>query len=108
MVSRTSVDASCTNVFVLTLEKPEIADDSESEDRLDWSNVGITNFCPTYCRIRFVFFFCFCFYDTQFNVYCVFFYCFGIGIFVCFGYTFTRQNEKEKKKEYVNITSEHH
>lgn len=44
IVSRTSVDASCTNVRALALEKPEIADDSESEDRRDWSNEeGTTN-----------------------------------------------------------------
>lgn len=48
IVSKTNVDASWTNVFVLTLEKPEIADDSESEDRLDWSKVGTTNLGPIF------------------------------------------------------------
>lgn len=44
MVSSTSVDASCKNVRALALEKPEIAEDSESEDRRDWSNEeGTTN-----------------------------------------------------------------
>lgn len=52
IVSKTSVDASWTNVFVLTLEKPEIADDSESEDRLDWSKVGTTNLGPTHYTLR--------------------------------------------------------
>lgn len=40
MVSSTRVDASCTNVFVLAVEKPEIAEDSEIEERLEWSNGG--------------------------------------------------------------------
>lgn len=35
MVSSTNVDASCKNVRALALEKPEIAEDSESEDRRD-------------------------------------------------------------------------
>lgn len=92
MVSRTSVDASCTNVFVLTLEKPEIADDSESEDRLDWSNVGITNFCPTYCRIRFL-------YDTQFNGYCVcFFLLFWYRYFCMFRLNIHKTKWKRKEK----------
>lgn len=52
IVSKTSVDASWTNVFVLALEKPEIADDSESEDRLDWSKVGTTNLGPTHYTLR--------------------------------------------------------
>lgn len=34
-VSNTNVDASWTNVRALALEKPDIADDSESEERLD-------------------------------------------------------------------------
>lgn len=42
MVSKTNVDASCTNVRVLALENPDIADDSESEERRDWSNNGDT------------------------------------------------------------------
>lgn len=43
MVSSTNVDASCTKVRALALEKPEIAEDSESEDRRDWSNEEGTN-----------------------------------------------------------------
>lgn len=35
IVSRTSDDDSCKYVLVLADEKPEIADDSEIEDRLD-------------------------------------------------------------------------
>lgn len=35
IVSNTNVDASCTKVRALALENPEIADDSESEDRRD-------------------------------------------------------------------------
>lgn len=55
IVSSTSVDASCTNVRALALENPEIAEDSESEDRRDWSNEeGTTNRGPS---IRF--WFCF-------------------------------------------------
>lgn len=93
MVSRTSVDASCTNVFVLTLEKPEIADDSESEDRLDWSNVGITNFCPTYCRIRFL-------YDTQFNGYCVcFFFIVLVSVFLYVSVKHSQDKMKKKRKK---------
>lgn len=49
------MDASCTNVRALALENPEIAEDSESEDRRDWSNgEGTTNRGPS---IRF--WFCF-------------------------------------------------
>lgn len=47
-VSSTSVDASCTNVRALALEKPEIADDSESDDRRDWSMLGTTNRGPLF------------------------------------------------------------
>lgn len=47
-VSRTNVDASCKYVFVLADEKPERADDSESEDRLDWSSVGTINLGPIF------------------------------------------------------------
>lgn len=43
MVSSTNVDASCTKVRALALENPEIAEDSESEDRRDWSNEEGTN-----------------------------------------------------------------
>lgn len=42
MVSSTNVDASCTKVRALALENPDIADDSESEERRDWSNKGDT------------------------------------------------------------------
>lgn len=66
IVSRTNVDASCTNVFVLALEKPEIADDSESEDRLDWSKVGKTNLGATHSFLFFVYYTqceCFFFFD---------------------------------------------
>lgn len=45
-VSSTSVDASCTNVRALALEKPEIADDSESEDRREWDMCGTTKRGP--------------------------------------------------------------
>lgn len=40
MVSSTSVDASCTYVLALALLKPDMADDSESEERRDWSRFG--------------------------------------------------------------------
>lgn len=46
IVSSTSVEASCTNVRALALEKPEIADDSESEDRRDESMLGTTKRGP--------------------------------------------------------------
>lgn len=42
IVSSTRVDASWTKVRALALEKPDIADDSESEERRDWSNNGDT------------------------------------------------------------------
>lgn len=50
IVSRTNVDASCTYVLVLTLLKPEMADDSESEERLDWSKVRTTSLGPVWLR----------------------------------------------------------
>lgn len=65
MVSSTNVDASCTNVRALALEKPEIAEDSESEDRRDWSNEeGNTNrgpfrMCVCQCMSASLFFFYF-------------------------------------------------
>lgn len=47
IVSSTSVDASCTNVCALALENPEMAEDSESEDRRDISTEeGTTNRGP--------------------------------------------------------------
>lgn len=45
-VSNTSVDASCTKVRALALEKPEIADDSEIEDRREWDMFGTTKRGP--------------------------------------------------------------
>ena len=55
IVSNTNVDASCKYVLVLADEKPEIADDSEIEDRLEWSSVGTTIFGPIYIYIIMVF-----------------------------------------------------
>lgn len=36
-VSRTNVDASWTQVLLLAEEKPEMAEDSEIEERREWS-----------------------------------------------------------------------
>lgn len=41
-VSRTKVEDSWIKVLVLAVEKPETADDSEIEERLEWSNGGET------------------------------------------------------------------
>lgn len=54
IVSSTSVDASCTYVLLLADEKPEIADDSEIEDCLEWSSRDEPARKPEYFR-------CFCF-----------------------------------------------
>lgn len=59
IVSRTSDDDSCKYVLVLADEKPEIADDSEIEDRLDWLSVvdGTTIFRPKFLSNTHVFIF---------------------------------------------------
>lgn len=71
IVSSTSVDASCTNVLALALENPEIAEDSESEDRRDRSIVGdTTNRGPFFVAILFVFVFLFFFFLKMMFVMC--------------------------------------
>lgn len=58
IVSSTNVDASCTKVLALALENPEIAEDSESEDRRDWSKEEGTTIRGPF-GFEFVFFFVF-------------------------------------------------